>query len=32
MKTENMTSTNGNKVANQFIINDDNAKRIFSKL
>ena len=29
MKTENMTSTNGNKVANQFIINDDNGNVFF---
>jgi hypothetical protein len=29
MKTENMTSTNGNKVANQFIINDDNGNTFF---
>ena len=29
MKTENMTSTNGNKVANQFIINDDNGNIFF---
>jgi len=29
MKTENMTSTNGNKVANQFIINDDNGNEYF---
>jgi hypothetical protein len=32
MKTQNMTSTNGNKVANQFIINDDNGNTFFSKL
>ena len=29
MKTENMTSTNGNKVANQFIITDDNGNVFF---
>ena len=29
MKTENMTSTNGNKVANQFIITDDNGNEFF---
>ena len=29
MKTENMTSTNGNKVANQFIITDDNGNIFF---
>ena len=29
MKTKNMTSTNGNKVANQFIINDDNGNTFF---
>jgi len=29
MKTQNMTSTNGNKVANQFIINDDNGNTFF---
>ena len=29
MKTENMTSTNGNKVANQFIITDDNGNKVF---
>ena len=29
MKTENMTSTNGNKVANQFIITDDNGNTFF---
>ena len=29
MKTENMTSTSGNKVANQFIINDDNGNTFF---
>ena len=29
MKTENMISTNGNKVANQFIINDDNGNTFF---
>ena len=29
MKTENMTSTNGNKVANQFIITDDNGSVFF---
>jgi hypothetical protein len=29
MKIENMTSTNGNKVANQFIINDDNGNTFF---
>jgi hypothetical protein len=29
MKTENMTSTNGKKVANQFIINDDNGNTFF---
>ena len=29
MKTENMTSTNGNKVANQFIITDDKTNEYF---
>ena len=29
MKVENMTSTNGNKVANQFIITDDNGNKVF---
>ena len=29
MKTENMTSTNGNKVANQFIITDDIGNQYF---
>jgi len=29
MKTENMISTNGNKVANQFIITDDNGNTFF---
>jgi hypothetical protein len=29
MKTENMTSTNGNKVANQFIITDNNGNEFF---
>ena len=29
MKTQNMTSTSGNKVANQFIINDDNGNTFF---
>ena len=29
MKTENMTSTNGNKVANQFKITDDNGNTFF---
>jgi len=29
MKTENMTSTNGNKVANQFIITDDDSNQYF---
>ena len=29
MKTENMTSTNGNKVANQFIITDNNGNTFF---
>jgi hypothetical protein len=29
MKTENMTSTNGNKVANQFTITDDNGNTFF---
>jgi uncharacterized Zn-finger protein len=29
MKTENMTSTNGNKIANQFIITDDNGNQFF---
>ena len=29
MKTENMTSTSGNKVANQFIITDDNGNTFF---
>jgi len=29
MKTENMTSTNGNKVANQFVITDDNYNQYF---
>ena len=29
MKTENMTSTSGNKIANQFIINDDNGNTFF---
>jgi hypothetical protein len=29
MKTQNMTNTNGNKVANQFIINDDNGNTFF---
>ena len=29
MKTENMISTNGNKVANQFIITDDNGNKVF---
>ena len=29
MKTQNMTSTNGNKVANQFIITDDNGNTFF---
>ena len=29
MKTENMTSTNGNKIANQFIITDDNGNQYF---
>jgi hypothetical protein len=29
METENMTSTNGNKVANQFIITDDNGNTFF---
>jgi len=29
MKTENMTSTSGNKVANQFKITDDNGNQFF---
>ena len=29
MKTENMTSTSGNKVANQFIITDDKTNEYF---
>jgi hypothetical protein len=29
MKTENMTNKNGKKVANQFIINDDNGNTFF---
>ena len=29
MKTQNMTSTNGNKVANQFTITDDNGNTFF---
>ena len=29
MKTENMTSTNGNKVANQFVITDDKQNEYF---
>ena len=29
MKTENMTSTSGNKIANQFIIYDDNGNTFF---
>ena len=29
MKTQNMTSTSGNKVANQFIINDDDGNEFF---
>ena len=29
MKTENMTSTSGNRVANQFIITDDNGNTFF---
>ena len=29
MKTENMTSTNGNKVANQFVIIDDDGNEFF---
>jgi len=29
MKTENMTSTNGNRVANQFIITDDKTNEYF---
>jgi hypothetical protein len=29
MKTENMASTNGNKVANQFLITDDKANEYF---
>lgn len=29
MKVENMTSSNGNKVANQFIITDDNGNKAF---
>lgn len=29
MKVENMTSSNGNKVANQFIITDDNGYKYF---
>ena len=29
MKVENMTSSNGNKIANQFVIWDDNGDRFF---
>jgi hypothetical protein len=29
MKTENMTNKNGKKIANQFIINDDNGNTFF---
>jgi muramidase (phage lysozyme) len=29
MKTQNMTSNNGNKVANQFVITDDNNNETF---
>ena len=29
MKVENMTSNNGNKIANQFIIDDDNGNTFF---
>jgi len=29
MKVENITSNNGNKIANQFIVNDDNGNTYF---
>jgi hypothetical protein len=30
MKVQNMTSNKGNKIANQFIIKDDDNNRVFS--